>query len=135
MNCPICGAAGLQKDCDREKQYTYRGYDTILHPHGDWCPQCDELIMDDMQAAKAENQIREFINSVDNSYPDFILKVRKKLGLSQKDAGELFGGGINAFSRYELGKTVPPLSLIVLLGLLDKHPHLLNELKGADSLP
>lgn len=41
----------------------------------------------------------------------FITKVRKKLDLDQREAAEIFGGGINAFSRYENGKTKPPLAL------------------------
>jgi HTH-type transcriptional regulator/antitoxin MqsA len=60
--------------------------------------------------------------------PAFILSVRKKLNLDQREAGEIFGGGVNAFSRYENGKTKPPLALVKLLRLLDRHPDLLQEL-------
>ena len=45
-------------------------------------------------------------------------------------AAELFGGGVNAFSRYETGRTRPPLALVKLLGLLDRHPELLDEIKA-----
>ena len=61
--------------------------------------------------------------------PDHIAKVRRKLDLDQRQAAELFGGGINAFSRYENGKTKPSLALVKLLKLLDRHPDLLNEVK------
>ena len=47
--------------------------------------------------------------------PAFIINVRKKLDLGQREAAEIFGGGINAFSRYENGKTKPPLALVKLL--------------------
>jgi HTH-type transcriptional regulator/antitoxin MqsA len=57
--------------------------------------------------------------------------VRKKLGLDQRQAAELFGGGVNAFSRYETGRTKPPLSLVKLLKVLDRHPDLLNEIRTA----
>ncbi len=59
--------------------------------------------------------------------PDFIARVRKKLALDQRQAAAIFGGGPNAFSRYENGKTKPPLALVKLLKLLDRHPNLLNE--------
>ena len=62
--------------------------------------------------------------------PTFIVSVRKKLRLDQKEAGEIFGGGVNAFSRYETGRTKPPLSLVQLLKLLDRHPDLLDELRA-----
>src|ERR1700691_4202296 len=51
--------------------------------------------------------------------------------LDQREAAQIFGGGINAFSRYENGKTKPPLSLVKLLKVLDRHPELLNEIKVA----
>jgi HTH-type transcriptional regulator/antitoxin MqsA len=59
--------------------------------------------------------------------PAFIARVRKKLALDQRHAAAIFGGGPNAFSRYENGKTKPPLALVKLFMLLDRHPKLLNE--------
>jgi len=41
------------------------------------------------------------------------------------------GGGLNAFSRYETGKTKPPLALVKLLRVLDRHPELLAEVKAS----
>jgi HTH-type transcriptional regulator/antitoxin MqsA len=55
--------------------------------------------------------------------------VRKKLALDQREAAEIFGGGVNAFSRYENGKTKPPLSLVKLLKVLERHPDLLAEIR------
>lgn len=63
--------------------------------------------------------------------PAYITGVRKKLRLDQREAAEIFGGGVNAFSRYETGKTKPPLALVKLLKLLDRHPELLEEVRAA----
>ena len=63
--------------------------------------------------------------------PGFIASVRKKLALDQREAAEIFGGGVNAFSRYENGKTKPPLALVKLLKVLNRHPDLLNEVRAA----
>jgi HTH-type transcriptional regulator/antitoxin MqsA len=63
--------------------------------------------------------------------PAFIAKVRKKLRLDQREAAEVFGGGVNAFSRYENGKTKPPLALVKLLKVLDRHPELLKEVRAS----
>lgn len=54
---------------------------------------------------------------------------RKKLGLTQAQAGILFGGGASAFSEYERGKTQPHKSTVLLLRLLSKHPDLLAEVR------
>ncbi len=43
-------------------------------------------------------------------------------------------GGVNAFSRYENGKTKPPLPLVKLFNLLDRHPDLLGEVKAVLSV-
>ena len=63
--------------------------------------------------------------------PGFIAGVRKKLALDQREAAEIFGGGVNAFSRYENGKTKPSLALVKLLKVLDRHPDLLDEVRAA----
>lgn len=74
---------------------------------------------------------QEFNTQVNASIvdPRFITNVRKKLALDQREAAEIFGGGVNAFSRYENGKTRPPLALVKLLKVLDRHPELLNEIR------
>ena len=56
--------------------------------------------------------------------PERIQSVRKKLGLDQKEAAAMFGGGVNAFSRYERGKIAPPKSLEVLFEMIEKRPEL-----------
>ena len=52
-----------------------------------------------------KRQLRAFSKQVNAAIvdPDFIASVRKKLALDQREAAEIFGGGINAFSRYENG--------------------------------
>ena len=61
--------------------------------------------------------------------PDYIAKVRKQLSLTQRQAAEIFGGGVTAFSRYEHGKIRPSLALVKLLKVLDRHPDLLAEIR------
>jgi HTH-type transcriptional regulator/antitoxin MqsA len=62
--------------------------------------------------------------------PAFIAAVRKKLHLDQREAAEIFGGGVNAFLPYENGKTGPPLALVKLLKVLDRHPELFAGYTG-----
>lgn len=64
-------------------------------------------------------------------------RIRRKLHLTQKEAVNLLsGGGHNAFSRYERGELFAPKPLVLLMRLLDRHPHLLVDAKalaeGAD---
>lgn len=133
MKCPACGAGKLVRDT-RDVTYTYKGESTVLpHVTGDFCPACDESILDAVESRRAMNLMLAFNKQVNASIvdPDFIAKVRKKLDLDQREAGEIFGGGVNAFSRYENGKTKPPLALVKLLKVLDRHPDLLDEVRAA----
>ena len=57
-------------------------------------------------------------------------RIRKKLGLNQKEAGELIGGGPNAFCRYETGRSYPTRGTENFLRVLDNHPELIIELKN-----
>lgn len=114
--------------------YTYKGETTLIPAvTGDYCPACAEAVLEIAEAQRYGLQVREFHKQVNAAFvqPAFITGVRKKLCLDQKEAAEIFGGGINAFSRYEKGKTKPPLALVKLLKVLDRHPDLLNEVKAA----
>jgi HTH-type transcriptional regulator / antitoxin MqsA len=136
MRCLACGMAELVHDT-RDLPYTYKGECTnIPMVKGDFCPACGESVLDAIESARVSRLMLEFNKQVNASIidPAFITNVRKKLGLDQQEASTLFGGGVNAFSRYETGKTKPPLALVRLFQLLDLRPDLLNEIKTL-SLP
>jgi HTH-type transcriptional regulator/antitoxin MqsA len=131
MKCPLCAVAELVHDT-RDLPYTYKGETTLIPAvTGDFCPACGEAILDTAESTRTSAAMLDFNKQVNASIidPGFIASVRKKLALDQKEAGEIFGGGVNAFSRYENGKTKPPLSLVKLLKVLDRHPDLLNEVR------
>ncbi len=130
MKCPTCAIAELVHDT-RDMPYTYKGESTIIPAvTGDFCHACDESILNVVESQRTMNLMLEFNKQVNASIvdPGFIASVRKKLALDQREAAEIFGGGVNAFSRYEGGKTKPPLALVKLLKILDRHPDLLNEI-------
>jgi len=133
MKCPICAAAELVHDT-RDLPYTYKGESTAIPDvTGDFCPACSEAIFDLSESTRVSAAMLEFNKQVNASIvdPAFIASVRKKLALDQREAAEIFGGGVNAFSRYENGKTKPPLALVKLLKILDHHPDLLDEVRAA----
>ena len=133
MKCPVCGAAELIRDT-RDLPYTYKGETTVLSAvTGDFCPACAESVLEASESDRVMRDMRTFSKQVNAAIvdPNFIVSVRKKLALDQREAAEIFGGGVNAFSRYENGKTKPPLALVKLFKLLDRHPDLLNEVRTA----
>ena len=133
MNCPMCAAAELVHDT-RDLPYTYKGESTTIPGvTGDFCPACGESILDAAESARTSSMMLDFNRQVNASIvdPAFIVSVRRNLALDQREAAEIFGGGVNAFSRYENGKTKPPLAMVKLLRVLERHPDLLAEVKSA----
>lgn len=132
MKCPSCGAAELIHDT-RDLPYTYKGETTTIPAvTGGHCPACSEVILDREHGDRYSEWIGMFQRQVNAAFvsPSFITDIRKKLDLDQREAAEIFGGGVNAFSRYETGKTKPPLALVKLLKVLDRHPELLAEVRA-----
>jgi HTH-type transcriptional regulator / antitoxin MqsA len=133
MECPNCAMADLIHDT-RDMPYTYKGEATVFaNITGDYCPACGEGVFDADMSRAISADMRAFGKQVNAAIvdPAFISTVRKKLDLDQREAAEIFGGGVNAFSRYENGKTKPPLALIKLFTLLDRHPDLLAEVRAS----
>jgi HTH-type transcriptional regulator/antitoxin MqsA len=133
MKCPNCGAAELARDT-HDMPHIYKGEVTsFAGVTGDYCPACGEGVFDAEVSRRVSAEMKVFAKQVNAAIvdPAFISAVRKKLHLDQQEAAELFGGGANAFSRYENGKTKPPLALIKLFKVLDRHPDLLAEVRAA----
>jgi HTH-type transcriptional regulator/antitoxin MqsA len=131
MKCPVCDTIEMVPDT-RDIDYTYKGESTVIPTvAGDYCPACGEAVLSKDESARVSALMLEFNKQVNASIvdPSFITAVRKKLALDQREASEIFGGGVNAFSRYENGKTKPPLALVKLFKVLDRHPDLLSEIR------
>lgn len=103
---------------------------SVVVPHvlGWHCPVCGECEFDDGEGKRYSAALSELRKHADAERASMLRAIRKKLGLKQAEAGHLFGGGVNAFSEYERGKTQPHKSTVLLLKLLGKHPELLKEL-------
>lgn len=54
--------------------------------------------------------------------PEDVRRIRRKLGLSQREAGFVIGGGPNAFQKYEAGDIMVSHAISSALRVLDAHP-------------
>jgi HTH-type transcriptional regulator/antitoxin MqsA len=131
MECPNCENQEMTIET-KDMTYAYKGRNIIVNNvTGRHCPSCDELILSNEEAQRVSDVMQAFIKEVNAASvdPEFISGVRKKLHLDQKEAAAIFGGGVNAFSRYETGKATPPVALVKLLRILDTHPDLLSMVR------
>lgn len=101
---------------------------TIPAVDGWHCPTCGEMeFADSEDAARFFAAIQTAQQHAIQQQAKTLRTIRSRLGLTQKQAAELFGGGVNAFSEYERSITRPSKATVLLLHLLDKHPELLQE--------
>lgn len=73
------------------------------------CGSCGEVTLDRDAVDRFGELVGAFQRKVNGELvdPAYILAVRKKLRLDQREAGEIFGGGVNGFSHYETGRVRP----------------------------
>ena len=128
QQCPICGEFSSEHKI-KPMTYTYRKVDFVIDQPAQWCDSCGEGIIDGKDSKAVASIIQAEKARIEGLLtPEEIKSVRKKLKLTQKNAAELFGGGINAFNRYEKGRLPVPRSLSQLLMILRNHPNQLSEL-------
>lgn len=131
MSDPVCPTTGAPMHRDtRPMTLTYKGETVTFDMPGWYCNTSDESIhtgadmklsdrMLNLLKAKAEYLLQ----------PAEIRRIRKKLGLTQEQAGELIGGGPRAFQKYETGDLLPSRAISSALALLDHDPSALAVLK------
>ena len=127
--CVSCGNDHMQHEI-RNLTFTYKTQRVVVEAVQGWyCPDCGEAYLED-NGHYAE-ACAALVRQTTATEAALIRDARKQLGLTQREAGELFGGGVSAFSEYERGKTQPHKATLLLLRLLRAHPELLNEVRVA----
>ena len=116
----------------KDVSITVAGQTAIVPAVSGWhCPVCGEIEFTRRDSsARYDKALAALHKAADKQRADSVRAIRKKLKLRQSDAGKLFGGGVSAFSDYERGKTQPHKSTVLLLQILDRHPELLDEVRG-----
>ncbi|GHU23682.1 antitoxin [Betaproteobacteria bacterium] len=130
--CLQCDDGTELQLCVKDVTVTEGAVSKIAPDIAGWhCPKCGEIEFIDEDSSTRHmavlDAVFEEVNADKNS---FIRRIRKKLGLRQAEAGQLFGGGVSAFSDYERGKRQPHKAVVILLHILNRHPELLNEIRA-----
>lgn len=131
MSDPVCPETGAPMHRGvRPMTLTYKGESLTFDMPGWYCDQSEESIhsgedmkisdrMLNLLKARSENLLE----------PEEIRRIRKKLRLSQAEAGRLVGGGPRAFQKYESGDLLPSRAVSSALILLDHDPAALAVLR------
>ena len=92
-----------------------------------WYPEAgDEGVHTGEDLAEIDRIYRE----LRGEYAARVRQARKRLKLSQEEAGRIIGGGKRAFQKYESGATPPSDAAVGLIELLIRHPEEVETLRA-----
>ncbi len=131
MSNPICPATGAPMHRSvRPLTLTYKGESLTFDMPGWYCDQSDESIHTGKDM-KVSDRMLNLLKARSEKLlePEEIRNIRKKLRLSQEEAGLLIGGGPRAFQKYESGDLLPSRAVSSALILLNHDPAALSLLK------
>jgi putative zinc finger/helix-turn-helix YgiT family protein len=119
--CPICDKGQLIERF-RSRSFEYDGVTLSINKYYySHCDQCEEDIVLPAQARNNELQKVDARRKHDNLLTSAEIKrVRERWSLTQQAASAAFGGGANAFSKYERGEVTQSKSMDLLIRAADQ---------------
>lgn len=130
ITCPVCEEGHLH-----EARFAgdFKHGDRMVHVDDLECYRCDACGADPVleeQIRRNHLKVADAKRRLDGLLSGGEVKaIRELLHLSQNEAAELFGGGANAFSKYERGDVLQSKPMDRLLRLTARFPFLLNALR------
>jgi len=91
-----------------------------------WYPDDDSDSIHNGADLKTSDEVFQELRA---AYAQRVRVVRKRLKLTQEEAGRIIGGGRRAFQKYESGATPPSDAAVGLLEILDRHPEEIETLR------
>jgi HTH-type transcriptional regulator/antitoxin MqsA len=127
---PVCPETGHPMVRDtRPMTINYKGQSATIQMPGWYCDESGESIHTGEDMKVSDAALKELKNKVDLLDAQEVKRIRTKIGLTQREAGAIFGGGPNAFQKYEQGTVTVSKPMSNLLRLVEKHPEEVEELR------
>ena len=130
IDTPVCPETGRPMIRDtRPMTINYKGKSATIQMPGWYCDESGESVHTGEDMKVSDAALRELKNGVDLLNAQEVKRIRTKIGLTQREAGAIFGGGPNAFQKYEQGTVTVSKPMSNLLRLVEKHPEEVEELR------
>jgi HTH-type transcriptional regulator/antitoxin MqsA len=115
--CPSCEGRMLRGF--KEQEAVYQGQAMKYSPPGWWCKSCAEGVLEGEDNEVHDAALHEVMARAKKSpiSPLLIRVAREAVGISQREAGRVFGGGPTAFYKYETARAIPSVGMANLLRL------------------
>jgi HTH-type transcriptional regulator/antitoxin MqsA len=128
---PVCPETGKPMvRATRTKEISYKDHSTTIEMPGWYCDESGESIhtADDLKVSDAA--LKELRLEVEKLLkPQDVKRIRTAIGLTQREAGTILGGGPNAFQKYEQDTVTVSKPMSNLLRVLERHPEEVEELR------
>lgn len=136
-NCIACSGTDLSAHKDTE-EFSYKGGTVDVSLEFSVCNSCGREFVAKEQILRNEKLIRDKKKKFDGLLSSKnISETREKLSLTQEQASLVFGGGRNAFSKYERDEVAQSAAMDKLIRVAIKYPVVLRDLMraaGVDSI-
>jgi HTH-type transcriptional regulator / antitoxin MqsA len=128
---PLCPETGKQMVRDtRPMELAYKGQSITIDMPGWYCKESGESVHTDEDLKISDAALKDLRTQVEHLLkPEEVKRIRTKIGLTQREAGTLLGGGPNAFQKYEKDTITLSKPMSNLLRVLERHPEEVEELK------
>lgn len=128
-NCKLCKSENI-KHLSHTENITYKESSLSVDMEYSVCEDCGREFVSKQQILNNDAQLRDAKKSFDGLLTSQEIKsAREALGLTQEEASLVFGGGRNAFSKYERAEVSQSVAMDKLIRLCLKHPNIFSELK------
>ncbi len=129
IHCHFCGSDAVSQHSSMETyQYKQQAYEVLVDYSV--CNQCSEEVITTEQIHINEARVREAKKKLDGLLScEEIRDIRTRLGLTQEEAAKIFGGGVNAFSKYERGEVTQSAAMDKLIRVAAENSFVVSRLE------
>jgi HTH-type transcriptional regulator/antitoxin MqsA len=127
-NCKLCKSEDVS-DYVEVEEITYKGSTLQVSIAYSLCNSCDREFISKPQILQNEAALRAAKKDYDGLLSsEEIIRARRTLSLTQEQAARVFGGGRNAFSKYERGEVSQSVAMDKLIRICLNHREVFHEL-------
>ena len=127
-NCKICKSEDVSDYVEAEV-IKYKGSTLKVSIAYSLCNNCDREFISKPQILQNEAALRAAKKDYDGLLSsEEIIRARRTLSLTQEQAARVFGGGRNAFSKYERGEVSQSVAMDKLIRICLNHREVFHEL-------
>jgi len=127
-NCKLCKSEDVSDYVEGE-EITYKGTTLQVSIAYSLCNNCDREFVSKPQILQNEAALRAAKKDYDGLLSsEEIIQARRTLSLTQEQAARVFGGGRNAFSKYERGEVSQSVAMDKLIRICLNHREVFHEL-------